>query len=207
MSLTQPALADQPPPRGDTRARIILAGISQCEQIGLRRATMEDIARRAGLSRITLYRHFGGKDELVRAIVLTEAELFFEALRSAVAAYPRAEERVAEGFAFALDYLHGHALFQRLLRTEPEALLPHLVGDSYLVTVARRAVAPLIADERVTDGEAERVAELLVRLALSLALSPDSVLGADDHDGARRLARRYLVSTLPVRQAPKGAKT
>lgn len=189
-------LAAEPPPALDTRARIVAAGVRQCEEVGLRRTTMEDIARRAGLSRVTLYRHFGGKDELVRAVILAEAERFFDALRSALSGHRLAEDRLAEGFAFALDFLRRHALFQRLLRTEPETLLPYLVRDGYLTGMARKAVAELIEDGRVDARDAEALAELLTRLALSLALNPDSALGADDHEGAREVARRYIVPGL-----------
>ncbi len=188
--------AGDEPATGDTRARIIEAGVRQCEEVGMRRTTMEDIAQRAGLSRVTLYRHFGSKDELVRSIILAEAGRFFEALAETVTAHPTAEERVIEGFAFALEYLRGHLLFQRLLRTEPEALLPHLVRDNNLIAVARATVAALIADERISEHDAEPIAELLARLVLSLALNPASALGSDDYQGARQVARRYLVPAL-----------
>jgi len=180
----------------DTRARIIEAGIRQCEEVGLRRTTMEDIARRARLSRVTLYRHFGSKDDLVRTIILAEADRFFEALAATVASYDRAEDRLVEGFAFALDFLRRHALFQRLLSTEPEALIPHLVRDSKLIAATRIAVASLVVQDRMSPGEAHELAELVARLALSLALNPESVLGTDDYDGARRIARRFLVPVL-----------
>jgi AcrR family transcriptional regulator len=180
----------------DTRARIIEAGIHQCEEVGLRRTTVEDIAQRARLSRITVYRHFGSKEELVRSIILAEADRFFQALAMTVATCGRAEERLVEGFAFALEFLRGHALFQRLLRTEPEALLPHLVRDGNLIAVTRVAVASLIADDRMSAEDGEQFAELLARLVLSLALNPDSALGTDDHEGARRVARRFLVPAL-----------
>ena len=69
--------------------------------------------------------------------------------------------------------------------------------------VVRRDRGRLIVHQwgscRPVDCDAGEVAELLVRLVLSLALSPDSVLGAHDHDGARRLARRYLVPGLHAR--------
>ena len=198
--LVERALERGEPDRDDTRARIMHAGLRQCEEVGLRRTTMEDIARRAGLARVTLYRHFQGKDSLVQAIILDEAERFFEALDEAIADKPRNEERLVEGFAFALEFTRRHALFQRLLRTEPESLLPYLIGDSYLIAAVRGAVVHRILSDggepSLTPVEAERIAELLVRFVLSLALSPDSVLPLEDGDGARRVARTYLVPAL-----------
>lgn len=174
--------------RHGTRVRIMRAAQRRCEEIGLRRTTMEDIARSANLSRATLYRHFDSKETLVQAIVLNESERFFTALDGAIADTLGDEQRLVEGFAFALEYIRCHALLRKLLRTEPETLLPYLLGDSRLIATATQQVARRIGDPQV--------AELVVRLVLSLALSPDSVLGADDRDGARRFAQRHLVPAL-----------
>jgi AcrR family transcriptional regulator len=183
----------------DTRARIRLAAVAQCEEFGLRRTTMDDVARRAGLARATLYRHFQSKDALVYSVILAEAERFFAALDTAVADFARSDERVVEGFAFALQYVRRHALLAKLLRTEPETLLPYLFGDSRLIAIATEAVAeriPGVGDPAVERADALAAAELIVRLVLSLALSPESRLGTEDLGGARRLARRYLVPGL-----------
>lgn len=190
--------AEAPRP-ADTRARIMAAGLRQCEEVGLRRTTMEDIARRAGLARVTLYRHFPSKDALVRAVVLAEAERFFGALDEAIEPCEGTEEKLVEGFAFALAFVRDHALLQRLLRTEPEALLPYLVGEGSLIAPARAAVAERIereaAPERLSP-DAGALAEVAVRLVMSLALNPDTALDLDDPDGGRRLARRHLVPAL-----------
>jgi AcrR family transcriptional regulator len=187
-------LSERPSVGADgTRARIIVAAIRQCEEVGLRRVTMEDVARRAGLGRATLYRHFQSKDALVRAVILAEAEAFFAALDAAIADCRSDEERLVEGFAFALGYARGHALLRKLLRTEPEALLPYLVGGGQLIQVATEAVQERIHAAPPSSRHSRETAELLVRLVLSLALTPESGLGADDRRGALRLARRYLV--------------
>jgi AcrR family transcriptional regulator len=184
----------------DTRERIMVAAVAQCEDFGLRRTTMDDVARRAGLSRATLYRHFESKDAVVQAVILAEAAKFFDRLDVALAGIDRTDERVVEGFAFALHYVGRHALLHKLLRTEPEALLPYLLGNTRLISIATEAVAARVpADSEVDPEDARSVAELIVRLVLSLALSPDSALGIDDADGARRLARQYLVPGLQLR--------
>lgn len=185
-----------PPAADDTRARIMVAAVRQCEEVGLRRATMEDVARRAGLGRATLYRHFQSKDALVRAIILAEAEAFFAALDAAVADCHSDEERLVEGFAFALQYSRGHALLRKLLRTEPETLLPYLVGGGQLIEVASDAVCRRIHEAPRSARRARETSELLVRLVLSLALTPASGLDVEDRAGAIRFARRHLVPSL-----------
>lgn len=174
----------------------MLAAVAQCEEVGLRRVTMEDVARRAGLGRATLYRHFASKDALVQAIILSEAEAFFAALDGAVADCETDEERLTEGFAFAIDYVRNHALLAKLLRTEPETLLPYLIGGGQLITIATEAVAQRIHGDASRSERDHETAELLVRLVLSLALTPQSGLGAEDRRGAITLARRHLVPSL-----------
>ena len=185
-------------PLEQTRERILAAAVGQCEEVGLRRTTMEDVARRARLSRATLYRHFQSKDALVQAVILAEAARFFDALDAALADCRRSDDRLVEGFAFGLEYVRDHALLGKLLRTEPETLLPYLVGDSRLIRLASDAVAQRILHEQagVRAEDARAAAEVVVRLGLSLALSPDSELGADNAEGARRLARDRLVPSL-----------
>ena len=62
--------------------RILDAALGQFEDFGLRRSTMEDIARRCGLSRITIYRRFPRKENLVEAVVLRELRNFLGDLGS-----------------------------------------------------------------------------------------------------------------------------
>jgi AcrR family transcriptional regulator len=188
--------AAEAPAADGTRARIILAALAQCEEVGLRRATMEDVARRAGLGRATLYRHFQSKDALVQTIILAENDAFFAALDGAIAECPSDEERLVEGFAFALEYTRGHALLRKLLRTEPETLLPYLIGGGQLIRVATDALCARIHGDASDSLRGRESAELLVRLVLSLALTPDSILGAEDREGALRFARRHLVPSL-----------
>ena len=41
--------------------RILAAALEQAELVGMRRSTMEDVARRSGVGRATLYRRFPPK--------------------------------------------------------------------------------------------------------------------------------------------------
>ena len=76
----------QAPDRGEdadaVTERILDAALGQFEDFGLRRSTMEDIARRCGLSRITIYRRFPKKENLIEAVVLRELRNFLGDLAS-----------------------------------------------------------------------------------------------------------------------------
>jgi|Tabmets5t2r1_1033131.scaffolds.fasta_scaffold22330_3 AcrR family transcriptional regulator len=53
----------------DTRGRIVDAAAQVMETLGLARATTKEIARAAGYSEATLYKHFSDKSELLLAVL------------------------------------------------------------------------------------------------------------------------------------------
>jgi AcrR family transcriptional regulator len=110
----------------DTRTRILDATIAVLSRAGLSRLTLEDVAAEADVSRQTLYRYFGSRDALISATVLREEEDFIE--RMIAASRPHADFRPAleAAIAAALRAARDHPLLDRLLATEPEALLPFL---------------------------------------------------------------------------------
>ena len=62
-----PATGSRTRKNGSTRTRILEAALDILSRDGPAKASMEDIARRAGLSRQGLYIHFSSKDELTYA--------------------------------------------------------------------------------------------------------------------------------------------
>src|SRR3954466_10304226 len=123
-------------PADDTTERILAAALTQFENFGIRRTTMEDVARRARVSRVTVYRRFPQKERLVEAGILGGASRLFPELEGAVAGLDTPEDRIVEGFTHTLAAAREQRLLNRLLRTEPEMLLPHLTVDGSLVLSA-----------------------------------------------------------------------
>src|SRR3954471_5204291 len=122
-----------------TADRILSAALEQFEDFGIRRTTMEDVARRAHVSRVTVYRRFPGKEHLVAAVIVAEAQRFFAELELAVGALDSVEERIVEAFVHTLAAAREQRLLNRLLRTEPAALLPHLTIEGGPVIAAGTA--------------------------------------------------------------------
>jgi AcrR family transcriptional regulator len=187
----------------ETAERILAGALSQFEDFGVRRTTMEDVARRVGMSRITIYRRFSTKDAVVEAVLLRECAGFFAALDAAVADLPTTDERLVEGFAFTLEFLRAHVLLNRLLTTEPDSVLSHLTLEAGpIVGAARQFLADRlgreVAEGRLQPLDVEVAGELLVRLVLSFLLTPESVVKLDDPQAARDFARRYLAPPLHV---------
>lgn len=159
---------------------------------GVRRWSMEDVAARSGLGRSTVYRRFEGRDDLLHAALARDARRFFAAIAEAVADIEDLEGKLVEGFMVGLGALR-RSMLPRLVETDPGSVLPLLTAEP-LLSVARRALVeryralvPYADRQRAEAG-----AEMLVRLAVSFLLMPDSVIDLGDADGARRSLRRLI---------------
>jgi AcrR family transcriptional regulator len=190
---------DVEPTAGDDPAadRIMDAGLEQFIRFGLRRSTVDDVAKRAGVSRVTVYRRFRNKDGLVSACLMRESRRFLNRLDAAVEDLPRMEDRVVEGFVVTLRAIQSHPLMGGLLRLEPEVVLPFFTTESGAVLIAMREhLARHFREAGDVAGDPGPVAELMVRVVVSFLLNPTSCIDVSDDDQARAFARRYLAPLL-----------
>jgi AcrR family transcriptional regulator len=106
------------------RNTILRAAAEEVAAVGLRRTTLTDVARRAGVSRMTVYREYGDAAALFRAL-LTESigQVVFGA-EADVRDLPTARERIVESVALTVERLAEHPMMQRVLELDPELLLP-----------------------------------------------------------------------------------
>ncbi|MFC7303565.1 TetR/AcrR family transcriptional regulator [Streptomyces monticola] len=189
------------PPDDPLIEQILDAAREQFTTFGLRRSTVDDVAKRARISRVTVYRRIGGKDALVSACLMREYRRFLAEVDAAVATLPTMEDRLVEGFVAVLRHIRDHPLVGGLLRLEPETMLPFLTLESGPAFKAMRAyLADRLRRAERAEGRPERdptpVAELMVRITVSFLLNPVSCFELDDDDQARNFARRYLVPLL-----------
>src|SRR5262245_59019499 len=106
------------------------------ETYGVRRANIEDVAARAGVSRSTIYRRFPTKDDLFENVVRREAELFFTALDGATRGC-NPQRAVIEAFALGVRLVHDSPLYSRIVESEPE--LFGLFSRSHVFPIGRFA--------------------------------------------------------------------
>jgi AcrR family transcriptional regulator len=84
LSLTERIYAAQPEPKA---AAVLRAGYETFLQYGLKRASMQDIADRAGMSRAALYLHFRNKDDIFAAMMRAYFKAAADAVGEALAAH------------------------------------------------------------------------------------------------------------------------
>lgn len=194
-------VAGEEPEPDPLRERILDAAREQFTAFGLRRSTIDDVAKRAGVSRVTVYRRLGNKDQLVQECLLREYRRFAAEVDEAVADLPAMEQRLEEGFVVLLRHIRNHPLIGGLMRVEPEFMLPYLTVDSGPAFLMMRTyLADRLRRAQRVEGRAERdpvpVAELMVRITVSFLLNPVSCFALDDDDQARAFVRRYLTPLL-----------
>ena len=158
--------------------------------VGVRRTTLTDVSRRAGVSRMTLYRLVPDVTTLILEVMSRD---FAALLRDAERAARRrrtARARIAATTTEVVRRLPTEPLFRRVLDVDPELLLPYLtdrLGTTQRLAVAhvRRMLADGQADGSVRRGDLDTMALTLVLLVTPFVVSARVV---DDAGRDRMLA-------------------
>lgn len=181
--------------------RVATAALDEFAEHGIRRTSMEDVARRAGVSRMTVFRRFASKQGLVEVVIAREVRRGMQELDLLWEGAETLEDRLVTGFEFAGRYVRGHPLFDRLLRSEPDVLLPPLTIDGgpvlelYRSLIAHRLQVEVNAG-RAATSDIDGVAEVIARLAISLLLTRDGTITLDAPHSVRRLVKLTLLPML-----------
>jgi AcrR family transcriptional regulator len=166
--------------------------------VGWRRTTLTEVARRAGVSRMTIYRAWPDMPTLLGDLMTRE-------WTEVVAAQPgigATAAEVADGLVATVRVLRENELFVRIVELDPELLLPYLLARRGR---SQEAIAGVLA-ERIAAGQAagtiraghpDTLARGLLLAAHGFVLSAqtmvdDSVTEAALDDELRHLARRAL---------------
>ncbi|GGV11320.1 TetR family transcriptional regulator [Actinomadura cremea] len=186
----------------ETRTRVLDAAHEQFARMGVQRSTMEDVARRAGVSRITVYRRFATKDALVEQVVRRELRRYFDRFLIDIQRAETAAERVVLGFVSSLRAIQRNPLIGGLIVAEPDLLVPSMVSDGgkTLATVRQFVAGQLRREQRAgnvsADLDTELVAEMMVRISASFLAIPSLVIDLDDDEQLAGIAERFLVPML-----------
>ncbi|MGH9136453.1 MAG: TetR family transcriptional regulator [Acidimicrobiales bacterium] len=154
----------------NTRQVIIAAGYDALTRYGLAKLSLGDVARHAGLSRQTVYRYFRTREELIVTAMLQELHEVVRQVDDAVSMHDDLRGAIEALFRCVLELAERHELLNRLLKDEPEAILPYLTTESSGVLAAAVPILQAMAAERVrgvpTD-DLRRFADTAIRLLVS----------------------------------------
>lgn len=166
-------------------------------EYGLRRTTMEDVAKRAGIGRATLYRRFSDKEQLFQAVIMRDAQRDLVRIQSAISRQKTFLDGLIEAFVLAVGLLHNNPLLSRLLTTEPDNVLPFLTIDfDSVMSYTRTFIAGQIERGQkaghIRQLPADVMAEMILRLVHSLTLTRNGAINAGDEASVRSFAQQFL---------------
>jgi AcrR family transcriptional regulator len=173
-----------------TRAALLDAAEVSLEQVGSGKPLMNDVARRAGFSRPTLYRHFPDRDALIRGVRTRRSELIARRARRHIARQRTWEDKVVEGMLFLVE--HGRA--DAHLPADPETARG--IADRVWIPVL---VAGGHGDEERLDDTLLWFAHVNVQMQARL----DDDEGPDARDRVRSLIRRFVLPAFTEPAAPR----
>ena len=189
--------------RREVRHRALAAAAQQALEHGWDRVRMGAVAAEVGVSRPTLYKEFGDKDGLGRALVEEETQRFLTGVRATLdqsaGDLPGA---VRAAVLFTLDEAARSPLLRAVLtstRDDAAGLLPLLTTRSApLIDSARRVVVAWLAEHVDADlRDVEEAADAAVRLVISHLVAPAGA-SAQTADHLTRVVLRYLGQAAPA---------
>ncbi len=213
-------VAGRPGPRTEEDA--LLDAARDCVlAVGLRRTTLTDVARRAGVSRMTIYRRWPDMTTMVADLMTRELGALTRAATEAAGGSGdtsgggsdgsagggsgdtsgAARPRFVAAVVAAARALRHHPLFRRIVELDPEVLLPYLVqrrgtSQEQMLAMMTGAIADGTRDGSIRIGDPDLLARGVLLAAQGFVLSLPTMTdaaGEDDLDGELRLLLdRYL---------------
>ncbi|EGD55083.1 TetR/AcrR family transcriptional regulator [Gordonia neofelifaecis] len=184
-------------PPEEQEATILACARREFAEVGVRRASMDAVARAAGVSRSTLYRRFPNKDALLAKV---GEVIGFETIRHLAGAVRglSARDAVVEAFVEYTRIFDEDPLVRRLLVEEPDVAevlvsqTSRTAGDFLESSSAAVASTLRRAGATMSDDDLALAAEHFVRIAFSLAQIRTRRLDLGDVQAIRDYATRFL---------------
>ena len=180
----------------DTHELIVNSAFACFGRQGLQKATIVDIAKRAGVSRSTIYEYFSDKAAIVEACAEHASQRFYREMTKAMDRGSTLEDKLCSAAVFitqARRVISSEKYFDEdaisLLLTKDAAVLLRECVEFF---------APYLAAAKLTgevrkDLDIEAAGEWFARILFSLFSTPSSTLDMDDPEVAAEFVRAHVV--------------
>lgn len=183
-------------------ARILDAAEECFSRYGFGKTSMEDIARAAGLSRRSVYRHFPDKTALFNEVAATRARIFLDEIVRRTSERDGLSAQIEEVARLTNRFMREDPISAALLRADPDSLARMVTTEAReMLGMAMDAIVPLIEDARArrevrADLDTRRAAEWITRMVFSLAATPSVTFDVGDPEQTATFIREFLVPGL-----------
>jgi AcrR family transcriptional regulator len=180
----------------DTRDLIVESAYACFRKQGLQKATIVDIAKRAGVSRSTIYEYFRDKAGILEACAEHASEQFYRQMSTAMDRGSSLEDKLSCAAVFVTQarrviasekYFDEEAI--SLLLTKDAAVLLRECVDF----LAPHLAAAKLTGEVRKDLDIQSAAEWFARILFSLFSTPSSTLDMDNADVVADFVRAHVV--------------
>ncbi|RJQ77141.1 TetR/AcrR family transcriptional regulator [Pseudonocardiaceae bacterium YIM PH 21723] len=197
--------AEESATRSDrTVQRILDATVEEAATQGLGGLTVDGVAKRAGVNRVTIYRRFGGRDQLMEALAEREGRAAIAAMSTVMNQAAGAEDGFVSAFLAMVRFTRGHPIIARMAVSEPQDLIAvGLAEGALLLRMGGGFVAEGIrkaqAEGLALHVNPEEAGETVARIFATFVLLPGGILDLEDDQALERYVRRTL---LPMVMGP-----
>ena len=159
--------------------------------VGWRRTTLTDVARRAGVSRMTIYRAWPDMGALLADLMTRE----WQQMVGATIGVGTSAEDLADSVVAVSKVVRSNPLFRKILEVDPDRVLPYLLdragrSQEAILVLLVTAIRAGQAEGTVRDGDPEAMARSILLAAHGLTLSAHTMTTAgvteDDLDAELR---------------------
>jgi AcrR family transcriptional regulator len=187
--------------RRHTDAALLDAARDCAASLGVRRTTVSDVARRAGASRMTVYRLFPDAQALWSTLLTREFGDVIREAETQAAHLPTALERLVETTVRALQRVSDDPLVRRVLEVDTDLLVPYIIerlGQSQRLAIAKfqQFLAEGQADGSIREVDDSTVAYCLQLVVGSFILSTRVTEREVDPEAVAAELRRMLTAYL-----------
>lgn len=169
--------------RASSTEHVILAAIRIFLERGVKRTSLADVAQEAGLTRVTVYRHFGDKRGLVRAVCLRIAGIFQRAAEEGPASSVQEIDARLNRLGLDLAELPSGSLLPRL--DEIRRLYPDVYQEfrtarqTAVDSIFRQAVAAATREGTLREGLNKEVLKAVFWAAVVGLIENPAMISSD----------------------------
>jgi AcrR family transcriptional regulator len=152
--------------------------------VGWRRTTLTEVARRAGVSRMTIYRTWPDMPQLLGDLMTREWTAVVEQAVADQADDLGAVERLVGSIAGTVRALRDNELFVRIIELDPELILPYLLSrrgrsQDLILALTEEAIAEGQAAGEIRTGDPTAMARALLLTTHGFVLSLHTMVDDD----------------------------
>ncbi len=158
--------------------------------VGWRRTTLTEVARRAGVSRMTIYRTWSDMQQLLGDLMTRE---WSEVIMAEVGSQRESADAVqwlARGVVGTVRALRDNELFTRIVELDPELILPYLFArrgrsQDLILTLTEDAIRAGQEAGEIRAGDPTRMARAMLLAVHGFVLSAHTMADGRDRRGVR----------------------